>query len=382
MLSRRGLIAGGATLSALPAQARPSGRATARSAVARAAAEAIDAHACPGVAVAIARAGTVRVSQGFGLANLETQSAVTDRSIFRIGSLTKQFTAAAIIKLAALGRLDVHATVGAYLPAFKALRPVTLLEMMHHTAGLHSDDAEDGGSSCATPAKTQIDLASGVARQPKPFDFEPGTAWLYSNANYVVLGAVIERVTGTPFDRAMSQLLFAPLGLASLAVDTPSEVVADRASGYSPVEGRPARFENAPYLDVSQAGGAGAMRGAASDLCRWHDALLGHRLFDPAHVDLMLTPGRLKDGRLSGANRFSPDDAHYGDVQYACGLLISGPSDPNPSILHYGGINGFAALLQTYTRSRTTLAALCNADNGPALPFRNLRKAVLAHDLA
>ncbi len=315
------------------------------------------------------------------MANVETQSAVSELSIFRIGSLTKQFTAGAIIKLASLGRLDVHAIAATYLPALKALRPFTLLELMNHTAGLHSDEGDDTGSSCATPATTQIELASGVARQPKPFDFDPGTAWLYSNANYVVLGAIIESVTRMPFDRAMSELVFTPLRLASLAVDKPSEIVTHRASGYSPVEGRPAPFENAAYLDVSQAGGAGAMRGNAIDLCRWHDALLGQRLFDRAHVDLMLTPGRLRNGRSSGTNRFSVEDAHYGDVEYACGLLISGPSDPNASILHYGGINGFAALLQTYTKSRTTFAVLCNCDTGPALPFRGIRKAVGARYL-
>ncbi|RYY27687.1 MAG: class A beta-lactamase-related serine hydrolase [Sphingomonadales bacterium] len=382
MLSRRNVIAVGATLTALPASAQSSTPAVADAAVALAVEEAINAHACPGVSVAIGQAGTLRVSQGFGMANLETQSAISEKSIFRLASLTKQFTAAAIIKLASLGRLDVRAHAATYLPGFKALKPFTLLELMNHTAGLHSDEGGEAGSSVAMPAKTQIELANHVARQPKPFDFDPGTAWLYSNANYIVLGAIIESVTNMPFDRAMSELVFAPLGLASLAIDKPSEIVTGRVSGYSPVEGRTVPFENAAYLDVSQAGGAGAMRGTAIDLCRWHDALLGHRLFDRAHTDLMLTPGRLRNGRPSGTNRFSPGDAGYGDVEYACGLLVSGPSEPNANILHYGAINGFAALLQTYTKSRTTFAVLCNGDTGPALPFRSIRKAVVARYLS
>jgi len=382
MLSRRNVIAGGASISALPAEARPSRRMVADCAIAQAVTEAINAHACPGTSVAIARAGAISVSQGFGMANLETRSALSERSIFRIGSLTKQFTAAAIIKLASLDRLDVQATAATYLPALKGLKPFTLLELMNHTAGLHTDERDEAGSSCATPSKTQIEFANEIARQPKPFDFDPGTAWLYSNANYIILGAVIESVTRMALNQAMLELVFKPLQLASLAFDRPSEIVADRVSGYSPLEGHAVPFENAAYLDVSQAGGAGAMRGSAIDLCRWHDALLSYRLFDRAHVDLMLTPGRLRDGRLSSADRFSTEDAHYGDVEYACGLLISGPSDPNPSILHYGGINGFAAVLQTYTKARTTFAALCNSDTGPALPFRGIRKAVLAHYLS
>jgi len=81
---------------------------------------------------------------------------------------------------------------------------------------------------------------------------------------------------------------------------------------------------------------------------------------------------------VSGANRFSPNDANYGDVNYACGLLVSGPSDPNPSILHYGFISGFSAALQTYLRDQVTFVALCNADPNPGLPFRDIRRAVVA----
>jgi CubicO group peptidase (beta-lactamase class C family) len=376
------VIAGGATLSALSANAQPIKRALEDSAITDGVAKALNAHACPGVSVALARAGTVIGAQGFGVANLETQTAVSPRSIFHIGSLTKQFTAAAIIKLAALGKLDVRAEAASYLPAFKPLKPFTLLELMNHTAGLYSDEGGDPGSICALPAKTQIQLAEDIARQSKPFDFEPGTAWLYSNANYVALGAIIESIMGVPLDRAMAELIFKPLALTSLAIDQPADVVAGRASGYSLLQNQASPFENAAYLDVSQAGGAGAMRGNATDLCLWHDALLSYRLFDRAHVNLMLTPGRLRNGRLSGTNRFSAEDAHYGDVEYACGLLISGPSEENANILHYGVINGFAAVLQTYTKKRVTFSVLCNADIGPALPFREVRKAVVSRYLA
>lgn len=382
MLSRRNVIAGGAMLPAVSAKAQLSRQAAHDPAIAQAVAKALDAHACPGISVALAHAGTIIGSQGLGMANIETQSAASERSIFRIGSLTKQFTAAAIIKLASIKELDLRATATSYLPAFKPLKPFTLMELMNHTAGLHSDEESGAGPICAMPAKTQIQLAEDIAHQSKPFDFDPGSAWLYSNANYIVLGAVIENVTRMPLDRAMAELVFKPLQLASLAIDRPSEVVVNRVSGYSPLQNQASRFENAAYLDVSQAGGAGAMRGNAVDLCLWHDALLSYRLFDRAHVDLMLAPGRLRDGRYSSANRFSAQDANYGDVEYACGLLISGPSDKNASILHYGAINGFAAVLQTYTKERVTFAVLCNGDTGPALPFRDIRKAVISRHLS
>lgn len=381
MLSRRSVIASGAVLAAMQSTAK-AGATDADLSIEQAAVDAIRAYACPGVSVAIARPSAKISVQGYGLANVETRSPVSEKSVFRIGSLTKQFTAAAILKLAQMGRVDVHASAATYLPSLKPLKPFTLLELMNHTAGLHSDDAGGDTPSSAMPAKTQIELAGDLARQSKPFDFDPGTAWLYSNANYIILGAIVESVTGIPFSRAMSELIYAPLGLSTLAIDKPSEVVADRVSGYSTAENGGMPFENAAYLDVSQAGGAGAMRGSAVDLCRWHEALLDNKLLDPRHLAIMLTPGRLRDGRPSSANRFSAEDAHYGDVEYACGLLISGPSDPNASILHYGGINGFATLLQTYTKSRTTFTVLCNGDTGPALPFRAIRKSIVARYLS
>ena len=377
------MIAGGAAaLTVAAAMARPARQPGGNLDIDQAVAGTLNAHACPGVSVAVSRAGAVAFSHGYGLANIETRSPVSDRTIFRIGSLTKQFTAAAIIKLAAMGRLDPKAPAATYLPAFRASKPFTLLELMNHTAGLHSDD--EGGTLSLAPMtpKTQIQLADEIASQKQQFDFDPGQAWLYSNANYIVLGAVIESVTRTPLAKALYDLIFSPLHLSSAAMDRSSEVVLDRASGYSPTDIPAVPFENAAYIEVSEAGGAGAMRANAADLCQWHDALLGGKLFDRAHVDMMLTPGRLRDGRPSSANRFSAEDAHYGDVEYACGLLISGPSDPNPSILHYGGINGFAAVLQTYRRERVTFAVLCNGDNGPGLPFRGIRKAVISQFLA
>jgi D-alanyl-D-alanine carboxypeptidase len=248
--------------------------------------------------------------------------------------------------------------------------------LMHQTAGLHSD--EDSPFCLAGPegAKSQVKLAEEIAGQAKPFDFEPGTAWLYSNANYIVLGAVVEAVASKPFADAMSALVFDPLGLTFTAADRSGAVVAGRASGYTPTEGRSEPFDHAAFVEVAYAGGAGALRSTALDLCRWHEALLSNRLFAKRWVELMKTPGRLRDGRLSGANRFSPQDANYGEVQYACGLLVSPPSDPHRTILHYGAIDGFAAVLETYVDLGLTVAILCNGDTGPALPFRAVRRLV------
>lgn len=339
-----------------------------------AATEALEAHACPGLQIAIAVAGEISVSRAYGVANIETRTAMTEHSVFRIASITKQFTAAALIKLAATGRVDLNAPVARYLPFMERLEAISPLELMHHTAGLHSD--ESGAPTRYGAAASQIALAEEIAGQSEPFDFPPGTAWLYSNANYIMLGAIIEAVTNTPFSQAMGELVCAPLGLRSTNVDHTSDIVAYRVNGYTPAAGADGQFANAALLEISDAGGAGSMRSTAADLCRWHAGLLGGRLFGPTDIELMLAPGRLRDGRMSGANRFSAEDARYGDVQYACGLLVSPSSDAQRSILHYGYINGFACALQTYLEAQITMAVLCNGDVGPATPFRAIRQIV------
>lgn len=336
------------------------------------------AGACPGAAVAICRNGHELLAKGYGSANLETATDVGARSIFRIGSLTKQFTAAAVVKLSAQGRARLDAPVAEYLKFFAPLPKVTLYELLTHTAGLHSDESASVCLAADDKKPTQIDQARDIAAQAKPFDFPPGTAWLYSNANYIVLGAVIEAITGAPLRTAMRTLLFDLLGLGSTAFDRSEEIVAGRVSGYTPGEAA-GKFTNAAFIPITQAGGAGAMRSTAHDLCVWHHKLLGGALFDSSHVRKMTTPGRLRDGRLSGAHRFSPGDANYGETQYGFGLLLPPPVKGHSSVLHYGAINGFAACLETYSDLGLTLAVLCNADMNPELPIRALRHVVIDH---
>lgn len=334
----------------------------------------------PGVQIGIARHGVMLVERGFGMANLETGTAMTGESILRIGSLTKQFTAAGAFKLAGQGLLDLDAPVSDTLPAFDGKPAFSARELIHHTAGLHDGDIARTPDPYAAPP-TQVDLASSIAAQGQLFDFEPGSAWLYSNANYIVLGALIEQVTGQSLPMAMQALLFEPVQLAHTAFDSSGDIVPGRASAYVAVEAPAGGYRNGPLVEVAETGGAGAMRSNVGDLCRWHHSLLSGIAIDRRCLAAMLAPGRLRDGRLSGENRFSPDDANYGDTQYAGGLLVTGSSEPRRSVLHYGYIYGFSALLQTWLDDGLTLAVLCNCDPGPALPFRQVRRAVIAHYL-
>lgn len=346
------------------------------SAIDDAAKSSIKAGACPGVAVQISLRGRTLLSKNYGLANVETGSRLIGSSVFRIGSLTKQFTAALVVKLASEGKLALDDAISKHLTFFAASQPFTLRELLNHTAGLHSDEQNISCHAEFVRPKSQIELALEISAQSKLFDFEPGTAWLYSNANYIVLGAVVEKLTAMSLADAASAMIFKPLGLIRTAFDTSAAVVPGRVDGYAPVDGKAGSFTHVPFLDISEAGGAGAMRSTAVELCQWHHALFANRLLSRRFVEIMVTPGRLRDGRLSGSNRSSPDDATYGEVQYGMGLLVSPSSESRRSVLHYGAINGFAACLETFTDVGLTTAILCNGDMGPAMPFRTMRRIV------
>jgi len=191
-----------------------------------------------------------------------------------------------------------------------------------------------------------------------------------------VLGAIVEALAARPLADVASAVIFEPLALRRTAFDTSAAVIAGRVAGYTPVEGSPRAFTHAPFLQVAETGGAGAMRSTTAELCEWHHALFTNRLFDARFVELMVTPGRLRDGRLSGRQRFSAGDASYGDVQYGMGLLVSPASDAHRGVIHYGAINGFAACLETFIDVGLTTVILCNGDIGPHMPFRAIRRVV------
>lgn len=340
--------------------------------------QAVKDKAAPGIQIAVWKRGVRTVSVVRGTGNLETASPVRPDTIFRAGSLTKQFTAVMIARLHMQGRLSLDDRLDTHLDFFKAPAVPTLQELVHHTAGIHS--TEDGSIEL-TPL-TQIQLAQKIAAQTPLFDFQPGRAWLYSNANYILLGAVIEKITGKALAEAAREMLFAPLRLTHTRFDHGSDVVAGRATGYTQtgVDGAP--FANAQYIPIEQTGGAGAIRSTADDLSRWHHAVLQGGFLSSDLRTRLTTPARLKDGRPVTQGRFDPNDNTMGETSYGFGLMLDGSTrDHGVIALHNGFVSGFSAYLATHLPSQTTVACMCNADPSPALPFRSIRRAVFANYL-
>lgn len=333
----------------------------------------------PGIQISAWKDGIPAMGVVRGSSNLETATTVTPSTIFRAGSITKQFTAALIAKLQDEGRLSINDRLEEHLVFFKGKETPTLLELIHQTAGVH----EDKQDSCSQSPTTQLELAKNIADQKPLFDFRPGTAWLYSNANYILLGAVVEAITGQSLANAASQLMFEPLGLTHTAFDTHSEVVMNRASGYTGTESSETSFVNADFIPIEQTGGAGAIRTTASDLCRWHHSLLFGTFLSAGARKALVEPAKLRDGRPITKGRFDPNDNNMGETSYGYGLMLDrSTKDHGVIAMHNGFVSGFSAYLATHVPSKATVACMCNTDASQNLPFRMLRKTFFSKALS
>lgn len=192
-----------------------------------------------GIAVAILRDGKLVFARGYGRANLELAAPATAKTVFRIGSLTKQFTAAGVLLLAEQGKLKIDDKLSLYLPDFPRADEVTLRDLLDHTSGIHNFTEGPVIDKISTSGATVKELVADIAGQSPLYDFEPGKGWWYSNSNYALLGAVIEKVSGETWASFMKAEIFDKLGMTDTGADDARDVVLNRASGYSLIGGTP-----------------------------------------------------------------------------------------------------------------------------------------------
>lgn len=316
--------------------------------------------------VLVAREGRVVYQAAFGEADRELHVANTVDTRFRIASTTKQFTAALVLRLVEEGSLRLDAPIVTYLADYP--RPqgerVTLRHLLTHTGGL-PDYPRLAGFYEREAARAHTPAELLALFDTLPLAYEPGARWAYSNSDYVVLGAIVERVTGKPYAVALRERLLLPLGLAETAFDEPLEIVERRARGY--VRGDSGLL-NAPYIDASTVYAAGMLRSTAGDLLRWAEALRAGRVFrDGATLALMTTP-HVETGTPLGGYGFG---VFAGDQQLG-GRAVR-------VIQHGGTINGFTT---GYWRMPAEGAVVVVLDNtmSPATPAltRALAEALFA----
>ena len=325
----------------------------------------------PGLSLSVMMGGVLLYSKGFGVADLAAGTAVTPQTGFRIASITKQFTAAAVLKLAELGKLSIDDPLAKFLPDIDGAENVTLRQMLSHTSGM--GDYINGQDKSILTAAQHTDYSADallnivLARTPV-FRIPPGVRWMYSNSAFAILGILIERLSGMPFADALDAWMFKPAGLEQTGIDR-SCTVASACYGYSPNYRAAGGFDLNPPISPSFGGGAGAIRASSEDLCRWHSALIGGRVLKLDSVRTMLTPVMLRDGQPAFEHRGTEP------LQYGLGLAL-GTAGAWPLMSHGGRINGFTGHLRSFPDARLTIAALYNSDGSGMGRFSAGQKAI------
>jgi CubicO group peptidase (beta-lactamase class C family) len=298
---------------------------------------AVDAEAFTG-SVLVARDGEILLDRGYGFANREWSTPNDGDTKFRLGSLSKQFTAVAIMILNERGRVDLDAPVKTFLSdAPAAWDGVTVRHLLTHTSGVPSLTSFDDFQSLKTLPAT-LDSLIGRFRD-RALDFQPGEGWSYSNSGYILLTAIVEKASGKPYAEFIAETLFQPLGMSDSGYDSHAAILPRRASGYTPT----ARgLVNADYVDMTIPQGAGALYSTTRDLLKWEQGLFGGRLLKPESLALLTTPVR---------------------NNYAYGLVVT-EAGGNRTVGHSGGIEGFNTHLAYDPDRRLTVVVLGNL-NGP-----------------
>lgn len=292
------------------------------------------------LAIAIDRGGTMLLDEGYGFTDLEKKDRATPETVYRIGSITKQFTGAAIVQLQVAGKLRLDDEIQTILTEYPAPpKPVTVLQLLHHTSGIPSFT---GLSSYIANMSKDVTHADLVARfSGLPLEFDPGTKYAYNNSGYYLLGMIIEKASGQSYADYVEQHLLAPAGMKSTDYETPQTV---RAQGY---RRNSDTLVIAGPLSMTQPFAAGALDATASDLIRWQRALVDGKL-TPPDVFARITSDTVKTGDTEEEN-------------YGYGIGVS-TMDGRKVISHGGGINGFASLLAYFPETDHTIAILANTE--------------------
>jgi D-alanyl-D-alanine carboxypeptidase len=319
-----------------------------------------------GVMIEAAQSGRVVFARGYGCPTLTGDDPITDRTQFRIGSITKQFTAVAILQFVHEGRISLDDRLSRYLPDFPRASEVTIRQLLTHTSGIHNY-TEFGFKLWnlyqLTRDHTTTDWVDHIANQTPLYDFSPGTAWHYDNSGYFLLGAIVEKVSGVSLGQYFHEHLFEPLGMNDTAMDGNSDAGPDRAQGYEHAWLRSDAFTRSFAISMTVPGGAGGLRSSTRDLIKWNDALFQGGIVNLDLVNAMMTPARLSDGRLSSENRFDMDPTEP-STEYGFGLRIAW-FDGHREIGHEGDIFGFNAAMDTYPDDdRLTIVVLANTPAG------------------
>lgn len=302
------------------------------------------ANVAPGCAVLVAKKGQVMYEKGFGIVNIELAVPMRPDMIFRIGSMTKQYTAIAILQLIEQGKISLQDSIQKFIKNFPYKgKTITIENLLTHTSGIKDYEQLDAHIPNAIriefPVKQIIDSLANL-----PLDFIPSAKFGYSNSNYFMLGYIIEQVSGRTYKDYLHENLFMPAGLSNTFYDSPTQIISNRASGYTKDS---AIFKNVDYLSMSLVYSAGALLSNVSDLFKWHQALYSYKLVKKETLEKAFTSFKLTDGKLT---------------EYGYGWFIKDWKG-SKSIGHGGAIDGFRSWEIYFPDQDIFVTALFNSDS-------------------
>lgn len=295
------------------------------------------------------------LNEGFGLANMEWQTANTPTTKFRIGSLTKQFTSLLIMQLISEGKVSLDEHLASMLPWYRedTGKKITLHQLLNHTSGIPNFTNRPAFMSRAYHNPYSVEDFTKTYCSDD-LEFEPGTKQLYNNSGYYILGAIIERYCENTFEQVLQKRILDPLGMKNSGCDRHSPVLENRATGYErTLDG----FVNTPYIDMSITFSAGEMYSTVEDMYLWHEALNGEGLLPNELKRIMFTPGLNNYAYGWNIRRLQPN---------RLGNFYAEPLEPmgHPSTLtlhtHQGGINGFHTVFLRVVEDNTLIVLLNN----------------------
>jgi CubicO group peptidase (beta-lactamase class C family) len=316
----------------------------------------------PGAAVLVARDGKKLLEKDYGLAQVEARTPITCDTRFRIGSITKQFTAAAILKLQEQGKLNVNDPISKYFPDWPKGREVILRHLLTHSSGIHNFTAKPVFQTNVTVATPLEALVSSFKNDP--YDFIPGEQFRYCNSGYVLLGAVIEKASGESYASFLRKTFFKPLGMENTGVYPSAGSLTNEALGYSYENGSVRRSVD---WNMSNVAAAGNLYSTARDLSLWNEALFGGRVLSAASLRAAFTVGVLA----------GDDPSHPEDTGYGYGWTIDRLNGAR-EISHGGELAGFGSYLLRLPEYKLTVVVLLNCV--PQLP--KLQQWMLAREIA
>jgi len=309
----------------------------------------------PGATVIVVKDGKTVLRKAYGMADIGANKPLTPATVLRLGSITKQFTAVAILMLADEGKLALNDPITRFFPDYPTQgKLITVEHLLTHTSGIVSYTGKPGYITNMAKDISVAEMIDGFKNDP--LEFEPGTQFRYNNSGYFLLGAIIEKVSGQTYARFLEQRIFAPLGMKDSAYEGVERSAAPRAAGYSAGD---KGFEPSERLSMSQPYAAGSLVSTVDDLARWDAAITAGKLLTPARWKMAFKPYML-----------TPEKS----TEYGYGWHV-GTLQGVPVIDHGGGINGFSTYALRLPQQKVFVAVLANTDSGKINPEVLAKKA-------